>query len=231
MRSYRDKNGLPQRWLTEGEIDDIVEVELRKAGMMPTVDNCRVNIDGFVEHHLRAILDVGATLGADILGVTELRPGEPASILINRELTDAAFEVDEYSGTLGRWRATVAHEGSHVLLHRPLFELNFEQQSLFVDVAIADDPVIRCYKRETSFGGRSTDPREWQANKGMAALLMPRSVFGEAARIAVSTNVSTLAIVEGLARRFETSREATRIRLSTLGFLDAQGAPTAGLFS
>jgi hypothetical protein len=231
VRSYRDKNGLRQRWLTEGEIDDIVEGELGKAGLMPTIDNCRVNIDGFVEHHLQAFLDVGATLDADVLGVTELRPGEPARILINRELTDAACEVDEYSGTLGRWRATVAHEGSHVLLHRPLFELNVDQQSLFGDDVIVDDPVIRCYKRETSFGGRSTDPREWQANKGMAALLMPRSVFGEAARIAVSTNASALAIVEGLARRFEVSREATRIRLSTLGFLDAQGAPTAGIFS
>ena len=230
MHPYRDKNGLSQLWLSEEEIDDIVEGELGKAGLMPTFENCRVNIDGFVEHHLQAILDIGATLDADVLGVTELRPGEPASILINRELTDAAFEVDEYSGTLGRWRATVAHEASHVLLHRPLFELNVDQQSLFGDVN-ADDPVIRCFKRDSSFGGRSTDPREWQANKGMAALLMPRSVFGEAARSAFSTNVTAKAIVERLARRFEVSREAARIRLSTLGFLDPAGAPTPGILS
>jgi len=36
----------------------------------------------------------------ETLGVTELRRGQPARILINRELTDAAFEIDEYSGTL-----------------------------------------------------------------------------------------------------------------------------------
>jgi len=40
---------------------------------------------------------------------------------------------------------------------------------------------------------------------------------------------SAVTAVEELARRFEVSREAARIRLSTLGFLDDQGARAAGL--
>jgi hypothetical protein len=183
-----------------------------------------------VERHLGAQLDLGAALGDDVLGVTELRGGEPARILINRDLTGSTFEIDEYSGTLGRWRATVAHDGVHVLLHGLLFELNPNQQTMFDAETIADDRVVRCYKRDTSFAGRSRDPREFQANKGIAALLMPRSVFGEAARDLVAASETTPQIVEQLARRFEVSRQAARIRLSALGFLSSEGTATAGLF-
>ena len=131
MRWYRDHEGTQQVYLKDAEIDEITEEELRKAGLMPTVDTCRVDIEVFVERHLGAQLDLGAALGDDVLGVTELRGGEPARILINRDLTGSAFEIDEYSGTLGRWRVTVAHEGVHVLLHGLLYELNPNQQTMF----------------------------------------------------------------------------------------------------
>lgn len=230
MRWYRDHEGIQQVYLKDAEIDEITEGELRKADLMPTVGTCRVDIEVFVERHLGAHLDLGAALDDDVLGVTELRRGEPATILINRDLTDSAFEIDEYSGTLGRWRATLAHEGTHVLLHGFLFELDPDQQSMFDEDTIPDDRLVRCYKRDTSFAGRSRDPREFQANKGMAALLMPRSVFGEAARDLVAASEMTPQIVEQLARRFEVSRQAARIRLSSLGFLNSEGAAISGLF-
>jgi hypothetical protein len=230
MRFYRDRDGAQQLFLKDEEIDEITEGELLKAGLMPTVDTCRVDIEGFIERHLGVRLDVGAALDDDVLGVTELRRGEPKRILINRDLTDAALEIDEYSGTLGRWRATLAHEGAHVLLHGLLFDLNADQQALFDEDPAADERVIRCYKRDTSFGGRSRDPREFQANKGMAALLMPRSIFGEAARELVAGKGPVRNVDEQIARRFEVSRQAAQIRLSELGFLSANGAATSGLF-
>jgi len=228
MRWYRDRDGVQQVYLQDGEIDEITESELRKAGLMPSVDACRVDIDLFVERHLGARLDLGAELDEDVLGVTELRRGEPAKILINRELTDAAFEIDEYSGMLGRWRATLAHEGIHVLLHGLLVELNPDQQSMFDEETIVDDRVVRCYKRDTSFVRRTPNPREFQANKGMAALLMPRSVFGEVARAHVESE-SVPELIDHLARRFEVSRQAARIRLSDLGFLSSEGTQIAGI--
>ncbi len=174
-------------------------------------------------------LDLGAKLDHDVLGVTELRRGEPARIPINRELTNAAFEIDEYSGTLGRWRATLAHKGTHVMLHGFLVEPHPDQQSMFDEKTLADDRVVRCYKRDSSFAGRSRNPREFQANKGMAALLMPRSVFGEAARALVNSE-TVPELIEHLARRFAVSRQAARIRLSDLGFLSSEGTAIAGLF-
>ena len=95
------------------------------------------------------------------------------------------------------------------MLHGLLVELNPDQQSMFDDKTLADDRVVRCYKRDTSFAGRSRNPREFQANKGMAALLMPRSVFGEAARALVdSETVSEL--IEHLARRVSKFRGRPR---------------------
>jgi hypothetical protein len=192
---------------------------------MPSSADCRVDIEAFVEQYLGATLDVGAGLDDDVLGVTQFARGERPTILVNRDLTDAAFEVDEYSGTLGRWRATLAHEATHVMLHAMLFELNADQRTMFGDATA--EPDRTCYKRDGSFGYRARDPREFQANKGMAGLLMPRAVFGEAARNLVD-RTTPVELVERLAREFEVSRQATRIRLSALGFLGTD--VTAGLF-
>jgi hypothetical protein len=231
MRYYRDRNGAQQLYLTDAEIDQIAEDELRKAGLLPRVDSCRVDIEGLIERHLGAHLDVGATLDADILGTTEFWKGEPPVILINRELTDAAFEVDEFSGTLGRWRATLAHEATHVILHPLLFELNAAQESMFAPAERSEGEIVRCFKRDSSFAGRTNDPREYQANKGMAGLLMPRSVFGQVARDVLPALKLVPAVVEHLARQFEVSRQATRIRLASLGFTSPAGELVAGLFS
>jgi Zn-dependent peptidase ImmA (M78 family) len=144
-------------------------------------------------------------------------------------LTDAAFEVDEFSGTLGRWRATVAHEATHVLLHARLFDLNADQQTLFASEAADETPLVKCLKRDGSFAGPAVDPREYQANLGMAALLMPRSVFTSVARSLLDAAGAYGSIVEQLARRFAVSRQATRIRLAGLGF--AMENPSPGLFA
>jgi hypothetical protein len=226
MRYYRDRWGAQQLYFKDGEIDEIAEDQLRIGGFLPPADAGRVDIEGFVERHLGAHLDVGAELEPDILGTTELRPGEAPVVLVNRQLTDAAFEVDEFSGTLGRWRATVAHEATHVLLHARLFDLNAGQQTMFAGEPTGGEALVRCLKRDGSFGGRAVDPREYQANLGMAALLMPRSIFGAAARSLLDASRAHAAVVEQLARRFEVSRQATRIRLTALGMvLDAGSAP------
>lgn len=230
MRYYRDAKGAQQLFLTDAEIDQIAEDELQKANLMPTPGSGSVDIEDFVEHYLGARLDAGAHLEVDVLGTTEFRRGEPPVIRVNRVLTDAAFEVDEYSGTLGRWRATLAHEATHVLIHPLLFELNPAQEAMFDNDGSSDGDVVLCLKRDTTFAGRSRDPREYQANKGMAALLMPRAVFSQVAREAATAPLAPR-LVEHLARQFEVSRQATRIRLTSLGFLTPEGDLVAGLFA
>ncbi len=229
MRWYRDHEGTQQVYLKDAEIDEITEGELRKAGLMPTVDTCRVDIEVFVERHLGAHLDLGAALDDDVLGVTELRRGEPARILINRDLTDSAFEIDEYSGTLGRWRATLAHEGTHVLLHGFLFDLDPDQQSMFAET-IADDRLVRCYKRDTSFAGRSRDresSRQTRAWPRCSCLDLssarPREILSpllKRPRRSLSTCATFRSVASG--------RPHSTAQLS--GFLSSEGTATTGLF-
>jgi Zn-dependent peptidase ImmA (M78 family) len=122
---------------------------------------------------------------------------------------------------LGRFRATLAHEATHVLIHRPLFELNADQGTLFEEGD--NQSLFRCLKRDVAFAARGRDPREVQANKGMAALLMPRSLYGQMARDRREAKVDEVTLISGLATAFAVSRQAARIRLQSLGFLEPDG--------
>ncbi len=54
MRWYRDTDGVQQLYVKDAQIDEIAESELQRAGLMPSADACRVDIDRFVERHLGA---------------------------------------------------------------------------------------------------------------------------------------------------------------------------------
>jgi len=87
---------------------------------------------------------------------------------------------------------------------------------------------MRCFRKEIGIGVGS-DWREVQANKAMAALLMPRAQFAAAFEQAVQslpTGVSPRAIVNELAGAFLVSNQATLIRIHELGL----GAQAITLF-
>lgn len=206
--------------------------ELRRAELVPDPSqlDLAVDVEAFVETHLGLPLDVGAALETDVLGMTEFVPGRRPKISINRDLTEGVFDYEYVGlGTLGRWRATVAHEASHVVLHGVLYEVDDKQEGLFPNLGQSDAPghLMRCLKRDVGFQARTSDWREVQANKGMAALLMPKPIFlaafeQERERI----RAGELPIAEGsskhqrlvsrLAGRFSVSRQAAGIRVATL---------------
>lgn len=235
MRRYRSKDGDERLWYGDNEIEDIARVELEKAGLLPTPDDPAVDIEGFVEFHLRVGFDRTALLEDDVLGVTEFVRGGVPEIRINRDLTGSALDEDDTPlGILGRWRATVAHEASHVLLHKVLFDEGPARQQLmaFAGESEPETPrVFRSLKRDVSFAGNGGDWREVQANKCMAALLMPRPIFLEVCRREMELkglvslpdagpdHVEIRALVAHLARQFEVSKQAASIRLETLGVL------------
>ncbi|MGK3962060.1 ImmA/IrrE family metallo-endopeptidase [Sorangium sp. So ce118] len=234
MREYRGPDGRQRLWFDPGEIDRIMEAELRKASLHPKADAPAVDIERFIERHLKVGLDQYADLEPSILGLTEFVSGKSPKISINRVLTGSALDEDETQpGVLGRWRATLAHEAAHVLLHRCLYEFATGNMSLFGDndVPSADARTLhRCLKRDVSYR-QVSDWREVQANQGMAALLMPRTVFLQVARGEIHRLYPKGAITDGeedgvaaaLASRFEVSRQAARIRLNTLGLVSPQG--------
>jgi hypothetical protein len=240
VKRYRGPDGLERLWFEPAEIESMMAAELARAGLMPTAGAPVVDIDAFIERHLCARLDQYADLEPEVLGLTEFLIGQRPKVSINRELTGSALDEEEQMlGTVGRWRATLAHEAAHVLLHRSLYELPAGQLGLFASepVQMPASALMRCLKRDVSFAdGRPYDWREVQANRGMAALLMPRSLVGAVARCLLAredqdTLVMGLpregspqfaALATEISKRFEVSRQAARIRLQTLGLAAAR---------
>jgi hypothetical protein len=195
--------------------------------MMPNIDDTVVEIEAFVERHLKATLDQYAELPADVLGLTEFRSHRPPHIRINRDLTESALDSDWCPpGVEGRWRATVAHEGAHILLHRMLVEGDPAQTALFDDTHAGPSALLRCLKRDVGYRTRASDWREVQANRGMAALLMPKRIFVKVARqeLTDTSSAGIDAATRQLATRFAVSREAASIRLHALRLVNDQAA-------
>lgn len=212
--------------------------ELRKAGLLPTVDAPAVDIEAFVERHLKVRVDQHAELQPSVLGKTEFERGKPPRISMNKDLTEEATE-EEHSPAwmLGRWRATWAHEGSHVILHRCLYEIDPMQGDLFSFEEGTEEhaqQLPRCLKRDVSFTHTGGDWREVQANMGMAALLMPRPLYaaickreqeraGIRARKIEKGSVEANRLAARLATLFQVSQQAATIRLETVGVLCTEG--------
>lgn len=239
MKDYRVPGGERKVWYDPSEIDRIMTDELTSAGLLPDAsrENVTVDLDTLIEQHLGLAFDQYAELDADVLGITRFAPGKKPKIEINRNLTGSALDSgDETPGMVGRWRATVAHEIGHVLLHRHLYEVADMQPGLFAgapDGAARSPSLMRCLKRDVGYSGGS-DWREVQANKAIGALLMPRLVIGavltaEMQRLNLpaepmqpdSPGVGTL--VSAVARRFTVSKTAARIRLEGVRAISQRG--------
>ena len=236
MKERRGRDGSITLWFEPAEFESITLDELTKANALPANDalDQSIEIERFLERHLKVVLDRHADLPADVLGVTHFLPGRPPRVEINRDLTGSALDEDDPSpGKVGRWRITLAHEAAHILLHRSLFELDDMQRGLFRPEEArpqTDRQLMRCLKRDVSFRGTS-DWREVQANRGMGALLMPKPLFVAAARAAIGGTTDPVsagspahtALVAGLASRFAVSRQAAGIRLEALAILTPRG--------
>jgi hypothetical protein len=226
MRWYRGTAGDRRLWFDDDEIERIAEDELQKAEAVPSPGRPIVDLERFAEHHLRVELDQYAALEPEVLGLTEFVSGRRPRVSINADLTGAAIDDDEAPlGLVGRWRATVAHECAHVLLHDVLFRDDARQAELFAAAPSVSPGLMRCLKRDVGYGVQASDWREVQANRGMAALLMPRELFCQVAADAMaslgiappavgSPDASVLA--REVAERFGVSRQAAKIRLATL---------------
>lgn len=218
-------------YVTDQEIERRMEDRLHRARMMPTRAEPVLNLEAFVEHNdgLDASLDEFAPLPAEVMGVVTFLPGERDRMEINRDLS----ELGETDATArARCRSTIAHESGHIVLHRDLLMPCPDQMSLFSQ---AEEPVgytQTCLKQDfglRSSASREEDYLEIQANKGMAALLLPRQVFYPMAEEALRSWESRRykddardhfeerkRLVRGWADLFEVSRQVIEIRLRTL---------------
>ena len=130
------------------------------------------------------------------------------------ELSGALYRFDEGS-VIGvnsehhenRQRFTIAHEVGHLVLH---------EDPVFVDRSYAAPPVRNrpSYLRDAK-SSHAVDPKEIEANKFAAALLMPADMIREALeRLDVPVDHEGL---EDLASAFGVSTQAMGFRLVNLG--------------
>jgi IrrE N-terminal-like domain len=235
MEWYKGPEGDQRIWYESDEIEVIAEDELRRAGLMPSPDDPVTDLERLIEGHLKAQLDQYAELPEGVLGLTQFDARRRPAVSISRVLTEAVEEDQPRPGQLGRWRATLAHEATHIFLHRYLFDpdmapLPGRQQS---GTAAEGGAVMRCLHRDvapvsTHDWGRISRRRDWrevQANRGMAALLMPGRTFKDVAfeqmaKLGRSSIPSGPAFADTLASAmadaFQVSKQAALIRLGTL---------------
>ena len=169
MREARDPSGrMPYRlWYDEAEVDAVMEDELHRARDPRVTARGAVDVDIFVEGHL-GITPQFVPLPRGVQGATDFFPDGRAEMRISEELSRRAADAEP--GAEHLMRTTLAHEAAHVLLHRVLFLQQSEalfggevsRRELCRDIR----PVGRGYTGEWW---------EWQANRGMGALLLPKS--------------------------------------------------------
>lgn len=209
MRELRDPHGrMPYRlWYDDREIDTIMEDELRRSGIA-RIGEAAVDVDAFIEGYLR-ITPEYVDLPAGVQGATDFFRDGSVRMRISAELAARAARQDR--GAEHLIRTTLAHEAAHVELHRLLFL----QQS---EALFGSQPSRRelCRDVRQVSSGYTGEWWEWQANRGMAALLMPRS---EIVRIAGPWTAAALLdgkLVQAVARRFEVSTQAVCFRLDQI---------------
>ena len=195
-----------------------------------------IDIDGFVEFYLNRDTDYqylshnGVYLGMTVFNDSLVPVYDPE--------TERAEYVKEKAGTViidnrlleddqeHRYRFTMAHEGSHCVLHKQYFEALMERMSN-KDVSLA--PLVVCRTVNRDLQNRRPDEwtdydsMEWQANYLGGALLMPEKMV----RLLAAPHTSrmddvkeTRSFIKDLCAIFNVSYETACIRLMQLGYFD-----------
>jgi hypothetical protein len=156
------------------EIEQICIEALNKVGLYPTAPE-PIRIDRFIEKRF-GIAPEYQELPDGVLGFTKFGSSGVEAIVIASVLDQGKAKVDER-----RLRSTLAHEGGHGLLHAYLFQLGEKPKSLFDDSE--KTPRILCRdvpdapQTARGYAGRWW---EFQANKAIGGLLMPRRLVERA---------------------------------------------------
>jgi hypothetical protein len=169
-------------------------------------------------------------LPAGIMGRTLFASDGSVKIEISRELSEEA-ESDRIARH--RFRSTLAHECGHVACHRRLFIRDTSTLSLFsADEVAATAPVrpaMMCRAEAIGLVGYNGEWWEFQANRCMAALLLPRRMFGASTKRRLSSGGFESgeaclqrshgeSLVRELADEYDVSQTVTLYRLQQLGF-------------
>jgi hypothetical protein len=184
----------------------------------------------------KADLDTYADLsreGADVEGVTEFRPGKKPLVKISEVFGEAAHREN-------RLRTTLTHEYGHVHFHSMMFDEVLQPGVLLPGT---DKPRINKCNRDSIVSAVESNWMEWQAGYACSALLIPASALKtELLRICTDrkmafksigvTSPDGIYLIDAVAEKFQTSKDAARVRLLKQGVLaDGAGSGMSDLFS
>jgi hypothetical protein len=182
----------------------------------------------------RADLDSCADLShedGEVQGVTEFVRGKRPLVKIASSLG-----MDQHSEN--RLRTTLTHEYGHVQFHQFMFEVETKSLSLFSTEEQAHSN--KC-KRNSILNAAETDWMEWQAGYVCGAILIPVGALLETVKAFREENdlsLSNLALnsreghrlITVIANRFQTSKDAARVRLLKKRILQDEAGGTKELF-
>lgn len=176
MKTFRTTSGpfSERPFYRLDEIERICLEELQSADLYPAAPG-PIRVDRFIEKRFNVVPSYEA-LGDGILGYTKFGRNGVEAIVIAQALDAGGTVAAER-----RLRTTLAHEAGHGLLHMHLF-LETGQATLF-DESKKETPTVLC--RDEPDSARPSQYRgqwsEFQANRCIGGLLMPRKLALEAA--------------------------------------------------
>jgi hypothetical protein len=168
MKSFKAKSGpfAERPFYTNEDVEAICSDELSKAGLLPDQPQ-PIRVDRFVEK--RFVSPSYEDLGDGILGMTKFSVNGVSEVIVSIRLDAEGGKVSER-----RIRTTLAHEAGHGLLHTHLFALESDSRPLFGDFSDPKKPKVLCRDEKISGVQYGGDWWEFQANKVMGCLLMPK---------------------------------------------------------
>jgi IrrE N-terminal-like domain len=167
----------------------------------------------------------------EIEGVTEFRIGEKPTVRIASRLAETA-------NLENRFRTTLTHEFGHVHFHNYMFQVEAKPASLFPEPSTPAtlSHANRC-NRDSMFSNDKRDWMEWQAGFVCGAILMPvTSLSASVEQFRANNDLDAGPLSEGspagaqlvadVARVFQTSKDAARVRLLQTKILSTQSLET-----
>jgi len=189
-----------------------------------------IDLEALLEQAFEVVPDY-VELPEGIMGKTHFHGDGRFDVFISRKLSDAA-EQDATSRR--RLRSTMAHECAHIVMHGHLHMRDLATKPMFPGLK-TDDPKVLCREELTdSFkqGGPGYDGQWWeyQANQGMACLLLPKQETiarvereiqsrGFKSPKEVIRNRRMDDVVREIMRVFDVSMSVTTYRFQELGIL------------
>ena len=207
MKNYRSNKGpfKERPYFTDEEIETTCIDALRGVDLLPSKPQ-PIRIDRFIEKHFKITASY-QPLEKGVLGLTVFGKAGVKEIVVSSEIDEGGTAASERLV-----RSTLAHEAGHGLFHTHLFAFDDLSTPLFGDQSDPAQPKVLC--RDVGGVGRAASGRkydgawwEYQANKAIGALLLPKHL--------VVALVEEFCVPSGLLglKEFDSTREREAVRL------------------